>query len=98
MWRSVVLRWAAVSHAAPVTLILTLAGVLLAAVLLSAQANRTIMSTAVTPGDDIVSLGAELAHFVAGLAWPEALLIGETKASAQRRVRRERRAGRSPLS
>ncbi len=117
---------------------MTFAIVLLAAVLLSAQANRTIMSTAViflvagfvagqgvfgwidlAPGDEVVSLGAELAlfavlftdgmkvgwkdlrsawrlpgralafglpltllltavlaHFVAGLAWPEALLIG----------------------
>lgn len=117
---------------------MTFALILLAAVLVSARANRTIMSTAVifllggfvvgqggfgwvqlSPGDDVVSLGAELAlfavlftdgmkvgwrdlrsawrlpgralafglpltllitaflaHFVAGLAWPEALLIG----------------------
>lgn len=120
------------------SLTLTFALILLAAVLLSARANRTIMSTAViflcggfvvgqgvfgwvqlSPGDEVVSLGAELAlfavlftdgmkvgykdlrsawrlpgralafglpltllitaalaHFVAGLAWPEALLIG----------------------
>lgn len=134
----VVSRGRLVRHAGPVTLTLTFAVVLLAAVLLSAQANRTIMSTAViflvagffagpgvfgwvdvAPGDEVVSLGAELAlfavlftdgmkvgwkdlrsawrlpgralalglpltllitaalaHFVAGLAWPEALLIG----------------------
>jgi len=121
-----------------VSLTLTFAIILLAAVLLSARANRTIMSTAViflvggfvvgqgvfgwvqlSPGDEVVSLGAELAlfavlftdgmkvgwkdlrsawrlpgralafglpftllitaalaHFIAGLAWPEALLIG----------------------
>ncbi len=120
------------------SLTLTFAIILLAAVLLSARANRTIMSTAViflvggfvvgqgvfgwvqlSPGDEVVSLGAELAlfavlftdgmkvgwkdlrsawrlpgralafglpftllitaalaHFIAGLAWPEALLIG----------------------
>ncbi len=117
---------------------MTFAIILLAAVLLSARSNRTIMSTAViflvggfvvgqgafewvqlSPGDSVVSLGAELAlfavlftdgmkvgwkdvrsawrlpgralafglpltllitaalaHFVAGLAWNEALLIG----------------------